>query len=414
MARNTRPFLSTSIWNILTEFMNFMRNLPGEEGKNYKIVYENFTQSDLVKRLLFKRPVVFCEPILSCMRFDEGPIRGNYNFYDVATSLDSDEPKGKPWLREYISYDEILLSSLICMSTPTFYVSDGSIRNWNKISTSPHIERGILCGLVGATNTKINFLENRFIYPLQPNHSNEVHKSDEFWIKYVYREAFPEGKIPTQDEVNQFPEIYGKIYSGDINMVYFEKRLMFSIIPFIEEASARGVEIGKNVFCSVPPIGAGVWAGQIDSDIIRRLIIEGVIKYLDDNFDYAKFNRLAALVLPKTDLSFYSSLRPSKKVREIKINDDATVSIFFYAPKDHKITIFNQVRYVAELLPKGFENCLSIAGYAWDGNSYPGNEYWKAYLCSFDPQAIYCSLLGQFQNPEVNTKIADAERIKVY
>ena len=66
------------------------------------------------------------------------------------------------------------------------------------------------------------------------------------------------------------------------------------------------------------------------------------------------------------------------------------------------------------MLPQEFENCISIASYAFDGNSYPGNEYWRGNMNSFDPQAIYASLLGQFQNPEVNLKMADAERIRVY
>lgn len=123
MARSTRPFLSISIWNVLEQFMDFMRNLPDDEGKNYQEVYENFTQADLVKRLLFKRPIVFCGVVF--MRNNEKH-SNEHAFFDVAKHLD--QPKnGVPYLREYISYDEILLSSLIGMSTPTFYLSDGTI-----------------------------------------------------------------------------------------------------------------------------------------------------------------------------------------------------------------------------------------------------------------------------------------------
>jgi hypothetical protein len=202
------------------------------------------------------------------------------------------------------------------------------------------------------------------VFPKWPNHSNDVHKSDDFWIKFVYPEAFPEGKIPTQEEIKQNPKIYKNIYVDGINVVFYEKRLMFSIIPYINEAVSRGVEMRKNVFCSVPPIGAGVWAGKVPYDTIHRLIIKGVVEYFDRNFDFPRFNRLKALALPLTDINFYKTLKASGKIEKIKINNDQTVSIFF-KNTTNVIKIFNTIRYVAALLPEGFEDCLSVAGYAW-------------------------------------------------
>ena len=80
---------------------------------------------------------------------------------------------------------------------------------------------------------------------------------------------------------------------------------------------------------------------------------------------------------------------------------------------DTKTKIHISKRDPYERLPgsdsNSVEDKLVVVSWAYDSNSYPGNEYWKGQLAgSGDSAAAACTQIAELHNPLINSKMRGA------
>jgi len=159
------------------------------------------------------------------------------------------------------------------------------------------------------------------------------------------------------------------------NIGLFKIRILRSLENFLFDANDRGKAYGKKAFCHVVGLGLGVWqVCPLQSEWFVDMVYKAVNDYS------TKLPHISDI-----HLSWFPELNPLPELKNPNI----------------KITFSK--RNPADKLEGEDENKLIVAMYAWDGNSFPGNEYWCGMLtASGDPAAACCSTIPELQNPLVN------------
>jgi len=411
-ANETKVIIHYKVKSLIEEFLIHKRECGSKKERD---LYQKLTTEDFVRRALLKRPLVFFgSNDVTILRNNESANSKNW------TIVGTDEEQ-EITLEEYMTYDEISISAMIGVAVPTFFINPGGRYNAGDLVDDKQ-DYGIYVALTGARFEKKDKMESKHMLVTEQFHTAEQgygSKADPnnpatkllvVWARFYDEKNTPEPQTPNErvqerhfflsyDEVDKryrnndakitskFHQHTTNTYGGGqvlyINILIYKQRIQYIVEPFLIEANNRGLKEAKKVYIHAVGLGLGVW--QISNEqakwmmeVYAETIQKNKLPWISDvDFSWFPDNSNCGGKIDGEDL------------------DDG---------QRNKIKIHFSKRDPAEKLEGPNEGKLLVAMYAWDGNSFPGNEYWRGMLHASDPAAACCSTMAELQNPYINKK----------
>ncbi|KAK7987141.1 hypothetical protein PG988_002129 [Apiospora saccharicola] len=368
-AQATRIVVHRRYPRLVEDFLAFKRQHGSSTEKAF-YGQEGWTWQRQVARLLANRPLVFMG------RNDYTVLPNNMELPGGGAAAEWDrvgteaEARNRYLgLRDYLSYDEMMLGSLLGVSGPSYFINDGGRYNSARPSQPGTFEpRGVIAGLVGARFEREGRMDHRLMVSDGDNLPAGLEAAYErFFACPLY--TSPGGRFDAR---------------------LYQARMSVTFDMLLREAVDRAQAAGKKAYVYVVGLGLGVW--QYDSAQPRL--------YIDE------FHRALATI-PVEQLRHLGTVEiawidASEKMKRTMANWGASIGID---------VLFSSRNPAEKLAPEKADQLL-VLSYAWDGNSFPGNEYWAGSLCgSGDPAAACMSTISELHNPVLNPEYLG--RIKV-
>lgn len=368
---------------------NFLKTALTHGSIVEQAYYSQIDLAAFLHKLIAKRPLMFMMPSDAYILRDQRTGTGGFE------TIGSNTETAPLVLAEYNSYREMPIAALLGVSVPTYFINDGSRNNRGQVSSKGTFEeQGIYTGLVGARFERPGKMEwqHMIITEEQNTAANGYGPNAEggdwtlpLWAEFyesglAERFYFPDYATASQDQSGQyvsFPNgnMFGKPFY--FNTEVYKQRLRMVIEPFLRDANDRAKAKEATAYVVAVGLGIGVWAIPSLTGLQAKLQVE---VYRD--------------TLAANDFTHISDLRFSWFPA-------STHSLATLFPAGIKLSFDQQSPMVK--LNGADAGKLLVANYAWDGNSYPGNEYWQGSLAaSGDPAAACCSTISELQNPDVN------------
>jgi hypothetical protein len=343
------------------EFLEHKRRFGSHHERQIYQTSVTFSWVNLVERLIKKRPLAFLGAQDSTLLRNGLHIGSAQREWDRNGTAEQHLNRHLT-LQDYLSYDEILLSSLMGVSGPSHFINDGNRYN-RGIPSAPgsYEERGIIIGLVGPRFERPGRMDSTYMLP--PSDRARQHPD----LTRIFRNIFCR-TAPTEP------------FDSDA----YKARIRLTAELLLMESDYRAREKHRTAHVYVVGLGLGVWAVHPKQ----------TVWYLEA-FKYA----IAGLSLPHISTIEFAWIG-SLGTNDEDIHERFVASLITdAAARQHIRTSFSR----ANPAQKRHGNELLVISYAWDGNAFPGNEYWQGDLsASGDPAAACMSTIGELQNPIVN------------
>ncbi|KAI5926190.1 hypothetical protein F4810DRAFT_707801 [Camillea tinctor] len=318
---------------------------------------EPWTWQEQVVRMVRKRALVFMNPHDYTVTRDGqrlGPAAQEWDRVGTAAESRNATPLA---LGAYLSYDEMLLGSLLGVSGPSFFVNEGRRNNRGRPAAAGSFEpRGIVVGLVGARFERRDRMDASYILP--PVANPRQHPA----LRALFRAFFGGGggALPFDADA----------YRG---------RVRVTAELLLAEANARAADARRKAYVHIVGLGLGVWAVDAAQP---GAYVEAFAEAL---------RALPLAHIGTLDFAWVSDV-PGGAQRVVREAAEAL-----------GIEVRFGRRNPADKLEGAGEGQLLVVSYAWDSNAFPGNEYWDGALSSSgDPATACMSTIGHLHNPEYN------------
>ncbi|KAK4308409.1 hypothetical protein Pmani_019883 [Petrolisthes manimaculis] len=368
------PLIHEKVLPLLAAFLHHKR-IHG--SKIERRLYQKTDLLGLVERLLKKRTVVFVNSYDRYYLWDKS--EGCGGFEVIGTNSEE-----KPLiLADYMSYDEMKISALLCVSSHSTFINDGRRENHGIPGDSGSFQPdGVIVGMVGPRMHREEVMEYQdiVITPQQNKKARGFGKdSGQSSVVKIWEQVW-ETELPTWHEAHNSSEDTFLYFNPQIifNKGVYKKRIQMSAEILLIEASVRAGAVGLQAYIHVVGLGLGVWRFYRNQEQLYVEAWGDTLKAIETpniahvDFSWIEVDNCHGIkngeVFPGTNITLHFSRRA------------------LHAP-----------------VPSG---TLLVTNFAWDSNTLPGNEYWLGSLTSSgDPAAACSSGVAELHNTFINPRV---------